>query len=134
MSILKTIFGLGGESAAKPIEAIGNVFDQVLTSGEEKLQAQAVLEKLRQHPGELQAAINQIEAAHRSVFVAGWRPAIGWICALALFNIYLLNPWVQWITGETGPALPLDVVEELVYAILGLGGMRMAEKVKGRAK
>lgn len=134
MGWLKSIFSLGGESAAKPIEAIGRVIDSVSTSDEERLQAQAVLERLRQRPDELQAAINQIEASHRSLFVAGGRPAVLWICALALFNIYLLNPWLQWITGDPGPQLPLDVVEELVYAILGLGGYRMMEKMNGRAK
>ena len=81
---------------ATPIEAIGNVFDRLFTSDAERAQAEAVLEKLRQHPAELQVELNKIEAAHRSVFVAGWRPAVGWICALAVGWAYLGHPLFLW--------------------------------------
>jgi hypothetical protein len=60
MSIWSVLFG-GGQAIASPVEAVGNVFDKLFTSDEEKLQAQAVLEKLRQHPGELQVELNKIE-------------------------------------------------------------------------
>ena len=101
-----------GATAAQPIEAIGNVLDKLFTSDEEKLQANAVLEKLKQHPGELQVELNKIEAQHRSIFVAGWRPFIGWICGLGLANVYLINPWLQWLYGVEGPELPLNVMVE----------------------
>lgn len=123
-----------GASSAQPIEAIGGVLDKLFTSDEEKLQAKAVLEKLRQHPAELQVALNKIEAQHRSMFVAGWRPFIGWVCGLGLANVYLVNPWLQWLYGIKGPELPLDVIVELVIAMLGLGTLRTVEKFCGRAK
>ncbi len=130
-----TLFGkIIGSTAAEPIEAIGSVLDKLFTSDEEKLQAKAVLEKLRQHPAELQVALNKIEAQHRSMFVAGWRPFIGWVCGLGLANVYLVNPWLQWLYGVKGPALPLDVIVELVIAMLGLGTLRTFEKFSGRAK
>jgi hypothetical protein len=131
MAFLESI--LGG-SAAKPIEAIGGVFDSLFTSDEERMQAQAVLEKLRQHPGELQAAINQVEAQHRTIFVAGWRPFLGWVGGIGLAFTFLINPIIQWISGDPGPSLPTDVIMELVLGLLGLGAMRTVEKVKGRTK
>ena len=123
-----------GKSATQPIEAIGNVLDKLFTSDEEKLQANAVLEKLKQHPAELQVELNKIEAGHRSLFVAGWRPFIGWICGLGLANVYLINPWLQWLYGVEGPQLPLNVMVELIIAMLGLGSLRTVEKFGGKTK
>jgi hypothetical protein len=125
---------LFASSASEPIEAIGGVLDKLFTSDEEKLQAKALLEKLRQHPAELQVTLNKVEAQHRSMFVAGWRPFIGWVCGLGLANVYLVNPWLQWLYGIKGPELPLDVIVELVIAMLGLGTLRTVEKFGGRAK
>lgn len=129
--MLKNIFS---SSVSEPIEAIGSVLDKLFTSDEEKLKAQAVIEKLRQHPAELQVALNKIEAQHRSLLVAGWRPFIGWVCGLGLANVYIINPWLQWICGVEGPQLPLNAMVELVIAMLGLGTLRTAEKFGGRTK
>lgn len=123
-----------GGSAAQPIEAIGNVFDKLFTSDEERAQAEAVLAKMAQEPHLLQAEINKIEASHRSVFVAGWRPLLGWVCGVGLGFAYIANPVIQWLTGEAGPVLPMDYMAELVMALLGLGGLRTVEKIKGKAK
>jgi len=123
-----------GGSAAQPIEAIGNVFDKLFTSDEERAQAEAVLAKMAQEPHLLQAEINKIEASHRSVFVAGWRPLLGWVCGVGLGFAYIANPVIQWLTGEAGPVLPMDYMGELVMALLGLGGLRTVEKIKGKAK
>ncbi len=123
-----------GQSAAQPIDAIGDALDKVLTSDEERLKVQFALEKLRQHPAELQTALNRLEAKHRSLFVAGWRPCIGWIGALGLANVFLFNPWLQWLTGHLGPILPADILMELVIALLGLGTLRTVEKMGGKAK
>ncbi len=67
---------ISGQSVAEPIQVIGTVLDKLFTS---KLQAKVVLEKLRQHPAERQVALNKVEVQHRSMFVAGWRPFIGWV-------------------------------------------------------
>ncbi len=123
-----------GNATAAPIDAIGGVLDKLFTSDEERLQAQAVMEKLRQHPAELQAEINKIEAAHRSVFVAGWRPALGWVSAIALAMVFVVNPSLQWITGAPGPEMPLELLMDLVWAMLGVASWRSVEKLKGRTK
>lgn len=125
--------------AATPVEAIGNLLDRLFTSDDERAAAAAVMEKLRQHPAELQVELNKIEAAHRSVFVAGWRPAVGWVCAAGVAWAYLGHPlfvWAAtlWWPGLAPPALQTDSLIELVLAMLGMAGLRTLEKATGRAK
>ena len=48
--------------------------------------------------------------------------------------MFLVNPWIQWVTGSAGPNLPKDIIMELVFALLGLGTLRTLEKIQGRAK
>jgi len=126
--------GLLGGSAAAPITAVGNVLDSLFTSDEEKLDKQALLTKLAQQPNLAQVELNKVEAGHRSIFVAGWRPAIGWVCAIGLLMTFIVNPFLQWLTGDAGPALPNDIILELVLALLGLGALRTVEKMNGKAK
>jgi len=131
MGFLASLF-TGG--LAKPIEAIGDMLDKVTDTDEEKLQAQAVLEKIRQHPAELQAAINMMEAQSTSTFKGGWRPFIGYVCGVGLAFPFIINPCLQWYTGDPGPQLPLDAILELVIAMLGMSGVRTFEKLKGITK
>ncbi len=127
-----TIFNkiIGGNPVAA-VDAVGNALDKIFTSDEERAQAAVVMERLRQEPARLQVELNKIEAMHRSIFVAGWRPWIGWICGTGLFNAFLLSPWIEWITGQPGPQVPLDVIMQLVIAMLGMAGLRTYEKMKG---
>lgn len=124
---------LGG-TAVQPIEAVFKGIDNLVTSDEERALAELLKLKAMQEPAKLQVELNKIEAQHRSVVVAGWRPAIGWICSLGLLFPFVINPMLQWCTGDKGPELPLDVLMELVLAMLGLSGLRTFEKVKGRTK
>lgn len=130
---------VAGSSLAAPIEAIGNVLDRLLTSDDERAQAAMVLERLRQHPGELQVELNKVEAQHRSVFVAGWRPCVGWVCAVGVAWAYLGHPLMTWAAaiwapGLKPPAIVTDHLLELVLAMLGLAGLRSFEKTKGRTR
>lgn len=136
-----SFFGkLFGDTAAQPIEAIGNVFDKLFTSDDEKAQAKIILEKIAQQPHILQAEINKIEAQHRSVFVAGWRPFIGWVCGSALAYTYILRDIIAWAMSvwapehSVPPELAMESLVSILLALLGLGGMRTFEKIKGRAK
>jgi len=86
-----------------------------------------------------QAETNKIEAAHRSIWVAGWRPALGWVSALSFAWIFLLAPITQWVLLLTGntvvlPVLQSDILLELTFALLGLAGLRTYEKQKGLSK
>jgi hypothetical protein len=131
MGLLSNIFG---KASAAPIEAVGNVLDGLFTSDEERLDKQALLTKLAQRPNLAQVELNKVEAMHRSTFVAGWRPFIGWVCGFGLANAFLLNPWIEWVAQRTGPNIPMEIMMELVIALLGLGALRTVEKINGRAK
>ena len=76
-----------------------------------------------------QLEVNKTEAAHKSLFVAGWRPAIGWICGLSLLYSTLLSPILSiWFTV---PAVNDDLLSSVLMGMLGLGAMRSFEKYKG---
>ena len=123
-----------GKEVAQPVDALGNAFDKLFTSDEEKMQAQAVLDKIRIQPAILNAEMNKIEAQHRSLFVAGWRPAIGWICAGGIGFAFIGNPLLERFVPGDPVNVPLDMILELVLAMLGMGALRTFEKVKGVSK
>jgi len=91
-----------------------------------------------------QADINKIEAASSSAFRGNWRPAIGWVCVIGLFYQLIFQPLFPWLI-DTGtilfsqkaiilPAMPkLDgqTLFSLISGILGLGGFRTFEKIRG---
>jgi hypothetical protein len=86
-----------------------------------------------------QTDINKEEAKSTSLFVSGWRPAIGWVCALALAYQYLLKPLLMGFLpmfGVTTLALPGldDNLWQLMMGMLGMGGLRTFEKIQGVAK
>ena len=84
-----------------------------------------------------QIAVNQAEASSGSLFIAGWRPSVGWICVLGLFYEFLLSPLLPWALTAFGhpvpdlPDLPTETLMTLLLGMLGLGGMRTVEKIKG---
>ena len=138
MGWLKAIFG-GGQSK-DAITAVGDAFDQLFTSDEERLNAAAVMEKLRQQPAVLQTAINQVEAGHRSPFVAGWRPFIGWVCGVGFAYHYVLQPMILFVATLKGVDLPelpefdMTALQTVLMGMLGLGALRTAEKFGGKSK
>ena len=87
-----------------------------------------------------QLEINKAEAAHRNIFVAGWRPFIGWTCGIALFWHFVGFPITMFIIAAfdlTLPILPAFEMETLMTVLmgmLGLGGLRTFEKFKGITK
>jgi hypothetical protein len=85
---------------------------------------------------ELQAEINKLEAQHRSLFVAGWRPVIGWICGFALAYNFIIRDLAIWAFGiENVPApLQMEHLMTVLLGMLGLGGMRTFEKLKDKTR
>jgi hypothetical protein len=87
-----------------------------------------------------QLAINAEEAKSRNLFVAGWRPSVGWCCSLALFAHFLVFPTMDVVTAYMGieavayPSFDMDSLMTVLLGLLGLGGMRSFEKAKGLTK
>ena len=88
-----------------------------------------------------QMEINKIEAAHKSIFVAGWRPFIGWVGGLALAYQYIIHPLLLWLwqiadsfleMPVTPPALgDTEALYTIILGMLGIGAMRSFDKTKG---
>jgi hypothetical protein len=87
-----------------------------------------------------QIEVNKAEAQHRSIFVAGWRPFLGWGLAFAMIWHFVLAPMVVFgfaYAGMETPDLPtfdMDSLMTVLLGMLGLGGLRTVEKVKGLTK
>ena len=79
-----------------------------------------------------QLDVNKAEAAHKSLFVAGWRPCIGWVCALGLFyNTIIVNILGIWVKV---PEVDTTLLVPVMMGMLGLGAMRSYEKVNSVAR
>lgn len=130
MGILGTLFG-GGIAAAA--DGVASAIDRFVETPEEKKAAELLLTKAQQEPDKWQAEINRIEAAHRSIFVAGWRPFIGWVCGFGLAWEFLLKHAVSVILQAFAitvalPAIQTGALISLVLALLGMGSLRTYEK------
>ena len=136
--MLDKLIGSGIVSAA---EGVANIIDRFVETDEEKQAAEIIKARLMMKPSLAQIELNKVEAGHRSIFVAGWRPFIGWVCVLALLWHFILFDLLTWVTVNFFPhvsGLPeLTGTETLVtvlLSLLGLGAMRTAEKFGGRAR
>lgn len=125
------------------IETIGKVADDLVTSDEERLKV-ALQEKVL--TGELikgQLEINKTEAQHQSIFVAGWRPFIGWVGAIALGYQFIMYPMMTWLWAmfqakgwvplalTPPPVLDADELWVILTGMLGIAGLRSFDKTKG---
>lgn len=85
-----------------------------------------------------QLEINAREAAHPSVFVAGWRPFFGWAGGAGFVYATMGQPLLAWVAAIKGwplpPSLNIDLLWTVVTGLLGIGGLRSIEKIKGAAK
>lgn len=81
----------------------------------------------------IQNEVNKIEAQHRSIFVAGWRPFIGWVCGVALLYNFILRDIIAWLSPDImPPALQMEHLLTVLLGMLGLGGLRTYEKLKDK--
>lgn len=83
-----------------------------------------------------QLAVDQTEAANASLFVAGWRPFVGWVCGGALANEFIVMPAATWVANLAGAhistlSIDFNALSTILFGMLGLGAMRTYEKVKG---
>lgn len=126
--------------------AIGPILDGVLklipdknarAAAREQFESQMLIAMTNLVQGQLE--INKAEAQHRSLFVAGWRPGIGWICGIALGWNFILQPILTWTAFSIGadlteaPTLETGELTTILLGMLGLGGLRTYEKRLGVA-
>ena len=98
-----------------------------------KAQMDAALASVQQ-----QIDINKIEAASPNIWTSGWRPGIGWTCGAAFALHFVVLPVLNWIIGLFGHApvvipFDMDTLSTVLMGMLGLGGLRTFEKVRGIA-
>ena len=97
-------------------------------------------EKYAQESALAQVEVNKQEAQHRNIWVAGWRPFIGWVCGAALAWHFVLAPIVLFVATWVGvqlptlPAFDMDSLMTVLLGMLGLGGLRSFEKAKGLSR
>ncbi|MEY2688808.1 MAG: hypothetical protein RL375_3006 [Pseudomonadota bacterium] len=139
------LLGLG-----EVITGVGKVADDLFTSDKERLTIALEEKKLELEGKKVEAAlvqgqldINKEEAKSSSVFVAGWRPFIGWVGGLALAYQFLLYPLLTWMWAllkakgvvpadmAPPPMLATDALFALISAMLGIAGLRSFDKFKG---
>jgi roadblock/LC7 domain-containing protein len=114
------------------------VIDKFVPDPAAKAKAEAELRADLLASDKAQMEVNKAEAQTGSLFIGGWRPAIGWVLAAAVAYTYLLVPigmWIAFVVGKPISKPPvLDAnLWELMFAMLGLGGLRTFEKIKGVA-
>ena len=90
-------------------------------------------QKYAQEIAKGQMAINLAESQHKSVFVSGWRPALGWVCVLGMFGNFITIPFSNFVLALLGiniviPLVPLETMMPVLMGMLGLGAMRSYEK------
>jgi hypothetical protein len=138
--------GLSSILGGPLFDVIGKVIDRAIPDPVEKGKLQVELTKIadqaaaREHEELMgQIEVNKTEAAHKSIFVAGWRPFIGWTAGAGVawsFVVAPISEWVSRLIGWTGKMPELDSAQlmTLVLALLGMGGLRTYEKMKGVAR
>tara|TARA_R110000744_G_scaffold209943_2_gene328979 strand:- start:1238 stop:1636 length:399 start_codon:yes stop_codon:yes gene_type:complete len=90
-------------------------------------------QKYAQESALAQIEINKVEAAHPSLFVSGWRPAVGWCCVFAMAGNFIIIPFSNFVLALLDqnviiPLVPLDTMMPVLMGMLGLGAMRTYEK------
>ena len=128
----------------KLVDPMSNILDKVVEDKDQKAKlAHEIATMAERHAQELakgQIDINKEEAKSRNIFIAGWRPFVGWTCGLALFWHFLGLPVTLFVTGWFNlqhPPLPefdMQSLMTVLLGMLGLGGMRTFEKFKGVTK
>lgn len=120
------------------IESVGKVAEHFVTTDKEKMALELESRRIDQQNDMGQLEVNKAEAQSTSLFVAGWRPFVGWTCGFALAYASILYPFMQFVTtyfGYTGkfPEIDTTITMQVLFGLLGLGGMRTYEKAKGVA-
>ncbi len=121
------------------VGAVGKVLDKFVADKDLKAKLEHEIETAMLEQNLAQMEVNKIEAAHRSLFVAGWRPACGWVCTSALAWHFIVAPALQFGFAVAGYTEPLPQIElgplnTVLMGMLGMSGLRSFEKMKAVAR
>jgi hypothetical protein len=135
MNPLSSLFSVGSTIIdhffPNPNDAAKNKIELMTLLNSEKVQSTKAYSDLMS----AQISVDKTEAASSNLFVAGWRPFIGWVCGAAFAWQYVALPIIETITRSMGivlvlPAFDYSTLYQLLTALLGIGGMRTYEKLK----
>lgn len=128
------------------VESVGKVIGDLHTSDKERMELELEAKRIDQAIDLGQTEVNKVEAANQNLFVAGWRPAIGWVGAGAMAYQFLLYPLLVWAwtwlqAGDyvpkqvtPPPMLDTEALWVILSGMLGIAGMRSFEKTRGVAR
>ena len=136
MGLLDKIFG-------PLIKPVSDIISEVVVDKDKARELQVRLEELADQADQRfheqmmgQMEVNKVEAAHPSIFVAGWRPFTGWVGGVGLAYAAILEPFMSWVARVNGyvadfPEIDNSILVTVLMGMLGIGTMRSFEKKNG---
>lgn len=123
----------------KLVEPLSKILDKVVVDKDLKAQLRHEITTELHRANMAQIEVNKVEAAHKNMFVSGWRPFVGWCCAAALAYHFIFQPILVFILSLSGiaitlPEFDMNSLMTVLLGMLGLGGMRSLEKINGVAR
>jgi len=120
------------------LNVVAGIIDKVADKIDDFTLDKAEKAELIQEINKAQLEVNKVEAGHTSLFVAGWRPFVGWTCGIALCYHFVLQPFLVFLLYSFGyqvalPQFDMTTLTTILMGMLGLGGLRSYEKVKKSA-
>lgn len=138
MSLISDIFAGGTKGVLEGIGALAKDIRIAITGKDPQKMAEIESKLLEMEfiAQKAQTDINLEEAKNPNLFVSGWRPFIGWVCGIGVFYHFIGFSLIEWIImvfklNITPPKLDTEGLLGLVIALLGMGGLRTFEKLKG---
>ena len=111
----------------------GKVLGKFVADKNLKMKLEHELKTQLQTANLAQLEVNKLDAQHKSIFVSGWRPSVGWVCSLAMLYHFILAPMIQFAVGIAGiqvdlPEFDFSQLSTILMAMLGMAGLRTYEK------
>jgi hypothetical protein len=126
------------------VTTIGGIVNKFIPDRDAQVKLQAELQmkllEIEANAAKAQTEINQVEAGSSNWFVSAWRPSVGWVCSLAFAWQFVIQPFFSFAytlyTKQPAPVVALDhdALNTVLFGLLGLGGFRSWEKVRGVSK
>ena len=126
-----------GAVATLATDLVDRIFPDKVAQATERAQYLIQAQTLDNQMATAQAAVDQVEAGNTSIFVSGWRPAVGWACAIAFGYHMIIQPLISYILAIKGviytmPTFNDSLLSTTLMGMLGLGAMRTVENMGSR--